>query len=96
MYILTFKFNNNTLSRTKICASTNTSTLIYGKDVYYYVADSVLNEVSLEGVNIAYSKLPDELLSQEISIWDNKDEVWAGDADGIANYNITGGELSTI
>ena len=96
MYLLSFKFSNNTLSRTNLNASTNSSTLIYGKDAYYYVADSVLNEVSLEGVNTAYSKLPNELLSQEISIWDNKDEVWAGDANGIANYNITGGELSII
>ena len=72
------------------------SDFIKGKDSFYYISNGIINSVSNEGENITLSSIPTELSAQIISLWDDTDEVWAGDANGIANYKISSGELTVL
>ena len=96
VYYLDINFEKNTYSRVSIDNSQKSSNLIYGKDAYYYITNGVLYSVSLDGEKLTHSNLPSEISSHTISIWDNADEVWAANANGIGNYNISGGTLTTI
>ena len=96
VYYLDINFEKNTYSRVSIDNSQKSSNLIYGKDAYYYITNGVLYSVSLDGEKLTHSNLPSEISSHTISIWDNADEVWAGDKEGIANYKITDSEITVL
>ena len=96
IYIFNINFEKNNCSRIDIDVEKNNSKLIYGKEAYYYVNNNVIYSVSLDGEKSTCSTLPSEIASQTISIWDNPDEVWAGNVKGLGKYNITGGTLTTI
>ncbi len=96
LHIIDFNFEKNSYTRTDVEGSQSVSDLIYGKDAFYYIKDGVLYSVSLDGEKLTHSKLPSEISSHTISIWDNADDVWAANANGIGNYNIAGGTLTTI
>ena len=96
IYIFNINFEKNNCSRIDIDVEKNNSKLIYGKEAYYYVNNNVIYSVSLDGEKSTCSTLPSEIASQTISIWDNPDEVWTGDIDGIANYKISNGELTVL
>lgn len=87
IYLLDLDFEKNTCKSTNICGEEATN-LIYGKDLYYYIAGNIIYSIDKEGVKIKNSTLPVELSSQTISIWDNVNELWVGDSNGIGNYNI--------
>ena len=90
--LYTINFSTGGINTTSIDATQKASNLIYGKDAYYFVSDGVINSVSVEGVKTTHSTLSTDLSSQAISIWDNPNEVWVGDANGISNYNLANGQ----
>ena len=96
IFIFNLDFEKNNYSRIDIDAEKNNSKLIYGKDAYYYINNNVIYTVSLDGEKSTCSTLPSEIASHTISIWDNPNEVWAGNANGVGNYNIAGDTLTTI
>lgn len=93
IYLLDIDFENKVVNATNLCDK-EASNLIYGKDSYYFVSDNILYTISCEGVKTTHSTLSAELSSQIISIWDNPNELWAGDANGIANYNVENGNIT--
>ena len=100
VYLLDFDFETNSCASTVLDASGSSSNLIYGKDAYYYIVNNVIYSVSFAGDKATHSNIPTDsptnLPSQTISIWDNADEVWAGNNKGIANYNIKDGNLTIL
>ena len=96
IYIFELNFSNNSYKRINLAETTNTSLLIKGKDEYYYLADNILYSVNKEGVKSTHSTMPSTLVSQVLSIWDNPNDIWAGDGNGIANYNIASGNADVV
>ena len=96
IYLCTINFERSNCSRINIDTTTKASKIIYGKNAYYYVSNSTIYSVSLEGEKIAHSSMPSDISSQLISIWNNPDEIWAGDGNGIANYKVANGELTVL
>ena len=96
MYLLTFDFEKNSSLSTVLDATGSSSNLIYGKDAYYYIAKNTVYSISLEGEKTTHSTIPTELSKQIISIWNNPDELWVGDIDGIANYKISGENITVL
>ena len=96
IYIVEFNFNENKCNRVDVDVTTTASDLIYGLNAIYYVSNNVVYSISSEGEKKTHSTLPSELSSQLISIWDNPDDVWGGDKNGIANYKIANGELTVL
>ena len=96
IYLVEFNFETGKCTRADIDVNANASDLIHGKDAKYYTCSGVLYSVTPEGEKTTLSTLPTELTSQTISVWDNPNEVWAGDGNGIANYDITNGTLTVL
>ena len=96
IYLLDVDFENNKCISTTIDATGTASNLIYGKDAYYFIVNNTINSVSLAGEKTTNSALSTDLSAQTISIWDNPNEVWAGDGNGIANYNVEDGNITTL
>lgn len=94
--ILDLNFDKNNCSAISLDATGTASNIIYGKDSYYYVAKNTLYSVSLEGEKISHTSLPAELTSQIISIWNNPNEIWVGDKNGIANYKISDENITIL
>ena len=94
--LYTIDFEVNRISTISIDATQKASNLIYGKENIYYLADNIIYSVSTEGIKTTHSKLPEDLYSQVISIWDNPDELWAGDNKGIGNYKLSDGNLTVL
>ena len=94
--IFTINFETNKINTTSIDATQSVAQLIKGKDEYYYVSNNVVYSVNKEGVKSTHSTMPSTLVSQTLSIWDNPNDIWAGDSKGVANYDITNGELTEL
>ena len=95
--LFTFDFANNKRSISSIDATQSVTQLIKGKDNFYFVSsDSIVYSINSEGTKNAHSKLPKELYTQIKSIWDNPNDIWAGDSKGIANYNIESGNADVL
>lgn len=94
--IFTFNFETNKINTTSIDATQSVTQLIKGKDEYYYVSNGVVYSVNKEGVKSTHSTMPSTLVSQTLSIWDNPNDIWAGDAKGVANYNIASGNADVV
>ena len=88
IYLLDFNFDKKNYKRTDISNVKTNSNIIYGKEELYYLNNDTINSISPEGVKIVHSTIPNEISTQIISIWDNPNELWTGDVNGIANYNI--------
>ena len=56
----------------------------------------MIYSITSSGVKNTHSKLPGSLKSQTLSIWDNPNDIWAGDNKGIANYNIESGNADVV
>lgn len=61
--------------------------LLYNADNYF--------DVDFEGNYTVYD-IPDELKSSKLSAYDDPERLWAGNAEGIALYDVKGGNLSVI
>lgn len=94
--IFTIDFQNNRINSQALVTNRNTENLCYGKDEYYYTSGGTIYSVSTDGEKHTHSTLSSELASQIISIWDNPNELWVSDADGLANYDISGGEITVL
>ncbi len=95
--LFTFDFVNNKSSASSIDATQSVAQIIKGRDDYYFVSsDSIVYSINADGVKNTHSKLPTSLLSQTLSIWDNPNNIWAGDANGVANYNIENGSEDVL
>ncbi|MBR5552072.1 MAG: hypothetical protein IKV83_09180 [Muribaculaceae bacterium] len=95
VYLLDIDFENNLVKASNI-SSKESSNIIYGKDGYYYISENVVYNVSFDGIKNTLYTLPTELSSQVISIWDNPNEFWTGDKNGIANYEINSGDITIL
>ena len=96
IYLLDFNFDKKNYKRTDISNVKTNSNIIYGKEELYYLNNDTINSISPEGVKIVHSTIPNEISTQIISIWDNPNELWAGDANGIANYSVENGNITTL
>ena len=94
LYIM--DFINCRIQGQSLVVDKNTENLCYGKNEYYYTSGSKIYSVSTDGVKNSHSTLSSELSSQIISIWDNPDELWVSDVNGIANYDISGGNITVL
>ncbi len=95
--LYTIDFELNKINATSLDATQSVTQLIKGKDDYYFVSsDSVIYSITSSGVKNTHSKLPGSLKSQTLSIWDNPNDIWAGDNNGIANYNIESGNADVV
>ena len=96
IYVLDFNFDKKNYKRIDISTNTKNSSVIYGKEDFYYVENNVIYTISPEAVKTAHNTLPSEISSQTISIWNNPNEIWAGNKDGIANYKLNEGGSVTV
>ena len=94
--IYTLDFSINKISGSSIDATQKSSNLIYGKDDIYYISGGAINSVSTEGVKTTHSTIPADISNQMISIWDNPNEIWAGNNSGIANYKVESGNITVL
>ena len=94
--LYTFDFDKNKISITSIDATKKASNLIYGEDDIYYEAQNTIYSVTPDGIKNAHSVLPKELSSQKISIWNNPNELWLGNEEGIANYSVADGNVTVL
>lgn len=96
IYVLEFNFDRKNCKRIDISTSERNSKVIYGKEDFYYVENSVVYSISPDVVKTAHYTLPTELSSQEISIWNDPNVVWAGNKEGIANYEVNEGGVTVL
>ena len=96
VYKYTINFTTGGVSRIGLIETADVTSLIYGKDGYYCISASTVYSISRDGIATAHSALPSSLASQTLSIWDNANIIWAGNANGIASYDITGGNLTVL
>ena len=94
--IYTLDFSINKISGSSIDATQKSSNLIYGKDDIYYISGGAINSVSTEGVKTTHSTIPADISNQMISIWNNPNEIWAGNNSGIANYKVENGNITVL
>ena len=86
--IFEINFDKKNFKSISIDSTGKNGNLIYGKEAYYYINADVVYSISFDGEKNTHLSLPSELTSQVVSIWDNPAEVWVGDSDGMANYNV--------
>lgn len=88
IYVLDFNFDRKNYKSIDISTSTKNSNIVYGKEDFYYVDNSIIYSISPEAVKTTHNTLPSEIGNQIISIWNNPNEIWAGNKEGIANYKV--------
>lgn len=96
IYIFDINFDKKNYKRIDISPTKTNSNLIYGEEDYYFVNNKVIYSVSLEGEKITNSTLPNELASQVVSVWDNPNEVWVGNEEGLANYSVNDNNITVL
>lgn len=92
--VVEYNPDTNTLS-TVATSSTAATTMKPAKIGYYLTGQSALTLVDAEG-NISSVSLPAIAAGQKIAFWDDPQRVWAGNADGIAQYAVDGGTVTTL
>ena len=96
IYIFDINFDKKNYKRIDISPTKTNSNLIYGEEEYYFVNNKVIYSVSLDGEKTTNSTLSDELASQIISLWDNPNEVWVGNEEGLANYSVNDNNITVL
>ena len=96
IYIFDINFDKKNYKRIDISPTKTNSNLIYGEEDYYFVNNKVIYSVSLDGEKTTNSTLSDELASQIISLWDNPNEVWVGNEEGLANYSVNDNNITVL
>ena len=96
IYIFDINFDKKNYKRIDISPYKTNSKLIYGEEEYYFVNNKVIYSVSLDGEKTTNSTLSDELASQIISLWDNPNEVWVGNEEGLANYSVNDNNITVL
>ena len=96
IYIFDINFDKKNYKRIYISPYKTNIKLIYGEEEYYFVNNKVIYSVSLDGEKTTNSTLSDELASQIISLWDNPNEVWVGNEEGLANYSVNDNNITVL
>lgn len=96
IYIFDINFDKKNYKRIDISPTKTNSNLIYGEEDYYFVNNKVIYSVSLEGEKTTNSTLPNELASQVVSVWNNPNEVWVGNEEGLANYSVNDNNITVL
>ena len=63
IYVLDFNFDRKNYKRIDLSTSTKNSNVIYGKDNFYYVENSVIYSISPEAVKTTHNTLPSESIT---------------------------------
>lgn len=66
-----------------------------GKDFYYTFNKTTIIKIDNSG-NSEKIDLPTELQSKQIAIWEGLNSVWAGNNQGIANYDVSGDAVTIL
>lgn len=95
MWLMTFDFANN-IYTSRLDLAYNNSQVIYDikETIFSYNSESIAF-IDGEG-NITTTSLPEELQGKTIAMWDGLNSVWAGNGNGLANYDISGETLSVL
>ena len=96
IYIFDINFDKKNYKRIDISPTKTNSNLIYGEEEYYFVNNKVIYSVSLDGEKTTNSTLPNELASQVVSVWNNPNEVWVGNEEGLANYSVNDNNITVL
>lgn len=96
IYIFDINFDKKNYKRIDISPTKTNSNLIYGEEDYYFVNNKVIYSVSLDGEKTTNSTLPNELASQVVSVWNNPNEVWVGNEEGLANYSVNDNNITVL
>ena len=96
IYIFDINFDKKNYKRIDISPTKTNSNLIYGEEDYYFVNNKVIYSVSLDGEKTTNSTLPNELASQVVSVWNNPNEVWVGNEEGLANYRVNDNNITVL
>ena len=96
IYIFDINFDKKNYKRIDISPYKTNSKLIYGEEEYYFVNNKVIYSVSLDGEKTTNSTLPNELASQVVSVWNNPNEVWVGNEEGLANYSVNDNNITVL
>ncbi len=95
LFMFTFNFSkHNLLARTNL-GVTGIKYISDYKDGLYAFNDTVLGIVNSLG-EVALTKLPTDLKSNVISMWTGLSSIWAGNALGLGNYDISDGGITVL
>lgn len=95
LFMFTFNFSkHNLLSRTNL-GVTNVKYISEYKDGLYAFNDTTLGLINISG-EISLTKIPVELQSNIISLWTGLNSLWAGNAIGLGNYDISDGGITVL
>lgn len=65
------------------------------KDGYFVVADNGVTLIGQDGTKGETTAIPSDFVKQKLSFWNNLKSVWAGDSNGLGNYDL-GGSTATV
>lgn len=65
------------------------------KDGYFVVSDNGVTLIGQDGTKGETTAIPSDFVKQKLSFWNNLKSVWAGDSNGLGNYDL-GGSTATV
>ncbi len=95
LQLVTFDFEKN------ICVSRNNlgyngcEYVVESKDAFFVFNSTSIGIINAEG-NLTTIELPSELQGKSISMWNDANTLWAGDAGGLGQYQIKDGAVTVL
>lgn len=72
------------------------NTILTGKDGRYIATSTQIIKFGNDGSVTESITLPDFLAGQKISTWNGVSSLWAGDSNGLGNYDINSGNITVL
>lgn len=89
-------FETNEISMTEISKAQGATRIYAGADGYFIPATGKIITVDRQGGNLTTVNLPANFGTQVVGMWSSPSSVWAGDENGLANYDISNGGLTVL
>ncbi len=93
--LLTFNFERNNVVGNTDIAFTNPVYIGESKDAFYSFNQTSILSIAIDGTT-STTQLPSELQGKSISMWNDANTLWAGDAGGLGQYQIKDGAVTVL